>query len=310
MRYTHIWVLVLILGAAIYGAINMLQDHLNEVTEQEPSYYTPIAGRNRSVQAAHGLSGSAPRFSTTSSLHHSSYGRRTYTVPSELRMRVKRQHISKSGYNVINSSLSRNSSRSTGSTPTQGLYLTSSAKTHSYGGRTTGGKLWSTNSLWSQPLKEEGTAGTIGFYSITAPTQRTNESNITASIGADRPLAANTLGATNSRLRSRVPSIGGVGGIYTNWLYSSSLWGYSDGNMQLTIQELQDLYNAACLNDAEFAETHSFEDFLNWFIETQDTREGFLWHLPVGNSLIPLLILALLYVGYKCLRRTAQDKAA
>ena len=80
--------------------------------------------------------------------------------------------------------------------------------------------------------------------------------------------------------------------------------------MQLTIEDLRKLYEKACAQDAQFAETHSFEDFLNWFIETQDTREGFLWHLPVGNSLIPLLILALLYVGYKCLRRTAQDKAA
>lgn len=123
-------------------------------------------------------------------------------------------------------------------------------------------------------------------------------------------LSADAYLAYNSSIpnRAKAPTIGGEG-TYLQWL-ASTLWGYSGGNMQLTIQELQDLYNAACLNDAEFAETHSFEDFLNWFIETQDTREGFLWHLPVGNSLIPLLILALLYVGYKCLRRTAQDKVA
>lgn len=123
-------------------------------------------------------------------------------------------------------------------------------------------------------------------------------------LSADAYLAYNS-GIPN---RAKAPTIGGEG-TYLQWL-ESKLWGYAGGNMQLTIQELQDLYNAACSEDAEFAETHSFEDFLNWFIETQDTREGFKWHLPVGNSLIPLLILALLYVGYKCLRRTAQDKAA
>lgn len=108
--------------------------------------------------------------------------------------------------------------------------------------------------------------------------------------------------------RAKAPTIGGEG-TYLHWL-ESELWGYGSGNMQLTIEDLRKLYEEACAKDAQFAETHSFEDFLNWFIETQDTREGFLWHLPVGNSLIPLLILALLYVGYKCLRRTAQDKAA
>ena len=108
--------------------------------------------------------------------------------------------------------------------------------------------------------------------------------------------------------RAKAPTIGGEG-TYLQWLLSE-LWGYGSGNMQLTIEDLRKLYEKACEQDAQFAETHSFEDFLNWFIETQDTREGFKWHLPVGNSLIPLLILALLYVGYKCLRRTAQDKAA
>lgn len=124
-------------------------------------------------------------------------------------------------------------------------------------------------------------------------------------LSADAYLAYNS-GIPN---RLRVGTIGGSDGLFLNWL-ESKLWGYGSGNMQLTIEDLRKLYEKACEQDAQFAETHSFEDFLNWFIETQDTREGFKWHLPVGNSLIPLLILALLYVGYKCLRRTAQDKAA
>ena len=123
-------------------------------------------------------------------------------------------------------------------------------------------------------------------------------------LSADAYLAYNS-GIPN---RAKAPTIGGEG-TYLQWL-ESKLWGYAGGNMQLTIEDLRKLYEEACAKDAQFAETHSFEDFLNWFIETQDTREGFKWHLPVGNSLTPLLILALLYVGYKCLRRTAQDKAA
>lgn len=80
---------------------------------------------------------------------------------------------------------------------------------------------------------------------------------------------------------------------WMNWLENE----WAEGRDNLTLEELRTLYEKMRANDAQFADTYTWEDFLEWFgYRSQD--ESFKWRLPIGDGVPVLLFLCVLCALY------------
>ncbi len=80
---------------------------------------------------------------------------------------------------------------------------------------------------------------------------------------------------------------------WMNWLENE----WAEGRDNLTLEELRTLYEKMRANDAQFADTYTWEDFLEWFgYRSQD--ESFRWRLPLGDGVPVLLFLCALCALY------------
>ena len=80
---------------------------------------------------------------------------------------------------------------------------------------------------------------------------------------------------------------------WTHWLENE----WKDGRNNLTLGELRALYDKMRAEDKHFADTYTWEDFLEWFgYRSQD--ESFRWRLPLGDGVPVLLFLCALCALY------------
>lgn len=88
---------------------------------------------------------------------------------------------------------------------------------------------------------------------------------------------------------SSVPTINDA---WTKWLETK----WAGGRTDLTLEELQELYNTMRENDFQFSGTYTWEDFLSWFNYQSSQNENFKWHLPVGDGIPVLLLLSIVWI--------------
>lgn len=214
-----------------------------------------------------------------------------------------------------------------GAGATGGLYTTSSAQVHSYGGGSTEiprdtkalqSSQTETSALPPYPLLSLRTPTESVYMPITTETSSTNtleEAAIYSSMAhcsygwgsmpsyAMHTIPTHSVGKTytaDQRLayanHSSMRKIGG-GSVEDAWIrWFEKLYGEET---LLTIDQLKSLY--AQLTDNGDYPTLTWEDFLSWFNQKQG-NEDFQWTLPVGDGASTLVVLTLLYVLYKVIR--------
>lgn len=308
MKYTWYLVLVLVAGVFLYGTIDFLQDELH--TADEKTIITrPIpthvgaSGHSYSVgntYAPHsGLSDVAVKLSPTRSGSLSGHALRVYTVSKE----------------VMAYARAGKPSAGTDNGTARGLYLTSSAQVHSYGSGTSG----SCAGYDAGRKSNRGeTASYAGSYSnvFSARARKGGDngtqasaanSTVVSTFGADGSFA--TAGSRFSAPgRRRLPGMS-IEDTYYNWLHSDK-WGYG-GVTEVTLiseSELRALYDALCADNGDFAETHTYDQFLAWFMSKQDD-EQFLWKFPVGDAPLFLAALCLIWGIYMYKRNKKHQTA-
>ncbi|MGM9836901.1 MAG: hypothetical protein ACI30A_00240 [Paludibacteraceae bacterium] len=303
MKYTWYLVLVLVAGVFLYGTIDFLLDELH-TADEKTIYYAPHTDARRASGHSYSvgrlmhphsdLSDVAVKLSPTRSGSLSGHAPRVYTVPKEVMAYAR---AAKPFANTDNP---------------RGLYLTSSAQVHSYGSGTPGscagydaglksnrGETASYAGSYSKCIQRKG--GDNGAQASAA------NSTVVSTFGADGSFA--TAGSRFSAPgRRRLPGMS-IEDTYYNWLHSDK-WGYG-GVTEVTLiseSELRALYDALCADNGDFAETHTYDQFLAWFMSKQDD-EQFLWKFPVGDAPLFLAALCLIWGIYMYKRNKKHQTA-
>ncbi|MGM9810104.1 MAG: hypothetical protein ACI30J_04465 [Paludibacteraceae bacterium] len=111
-------------------------------------------------------------------------------------------------------------------------------------------------------------------------------------LSADDYLASNNGAQTPGKQR-----VIGVEDGWQNWLKNE----WPEGNMNLTEQELEALYyKMVAANEGDYS-MPTLDQFKSWFMSKQGSA-GFGWALPIGDSLLPMGILVILYTIITLLR--------
>lgn len=169
--------------------------------------------------------------------------------------------------------------------PSQGLYLTSSAVLQSYGGGAESGMYTSSGSHSAIPSASPSSAGvSLGAMSVSPVASSPSYSSVFSSASPVYASADQTLSARKGAQR-RTNGTPTIDDAWTHWLENE----WAGGRNDLTLGKLRALYDKMRAEDKNFADTYTWEDFLEWFGYRQND-ETFKWRLPVGDG-VPFLLL-------------------
>lgn len=169
--------------------------------------------------------------------------------------------------------------------PSQGLYLTSSAVLQSYGGGAESGMYASSGSHSAVSSVSPSSAGvSLGAMSVSPIASSPSYSSAFSSAAPVYASADQTLSARKGAQR-RTNGTPTIDDAWTHWLENE----WAGGRNDLTLGELRALYDKMRAEDKNFADTYTWEDFLEWFGYRQND-ETFKWRLPVGDG-VPFLLL-------------------
>ena len=169
--------------------------------------------------------------------------------------------------------------------PSQGLYLTSSAVLQSYGGGAESGMYASSGSHIVVSSVSPSSAGvSLGAMSVSPVASPPSYSSVFSSAALVYASADQTLSARKGAQR-RTNGTPTIDDAWTHWLENK----WAGGRNDLTLGELRALYDKMRAEDKNFADTYTWEDFLEWFGYRQND-ETFKWRLPVGDG-VPFLLL-------------------
>lgn len=184
--------------------------------------------------------------------------------------------------------------------PSQGLYLTSSAVLQSYGGGAESGMYASSGSHSAVSSVSPSSAGvSLGAMSVSPVAYSPSYSSAFSSAAPIYASADQTLSARKGAQRRKNGVT--IEDTYYQWLQSNS-WAFGAGADNLSESQVRALWDALCANNEDFALTYTYEEFYNWFLSKQ-SDETFKWKLPVGEG-VPCLLL--LCVGYVIVRYKQQ----
>ena len=208
------------------------------------------------------------------------------------------------------------------SSPQGGLYATSSAEFRSFGG---GGNVGSV-SMSGGAIKSSGSvmAAPSSALSVSMPTAPAFAYNRGAmsSVAGDMAVASNQayagIGNTTGPRGISGRKNGDVEDSWLDWLYRHGYtWGSESGDEQngytysFSYSDLLEAYNDYVANywQKMWGTPPTFDQWLAWFQGDGGMHDyrgnSYVW-LPVGDY-YPLLILAMLYVGYVVVRRRKQQ---
>lgn len=169
--------------------------------------------------------------------------------------------------------------------PSQGLYLTSSAVLQSYGGGAESGMYVSSGSHSAVSSVSPSSAGvSLGAMSVSPVAYSPSYSSAFSSAAPVYASADQTLSARKGAQR-RTNGTPTIDDAWTHWLENE----WAGGRNDLTLGKLRALYDKMRAEDKNFADTYTWEDFLEWFGYRQND-ETFKWRLPVGDG-VPFLLL-------------------
>lgn len=169
--------------------------------------------------------------------------------------------------------------------PSQGLYLTSSAVLQSYGGGAESGMCASSGSHSAvSSVSPSSTGVSLGAMSVSPVAYSPSYSSAFSSAAPVYASADQTLSARKGAQR-RTNGTPTIDDAWTHWLENE----WAGGRNDLTLGELRALYDKMREQDKNFADTYTWEDFLEWFGYRQND-ETFKWRLPVGDG-VPFLLL-------------------
>lgn len=184
--------------------------------------------------------------------------------------------------------------------PSQGLYLTSSAVLQSYGGGAESGMCASSGSHSAvSSVSPSSTGVSLGAMSVSPVAYSPSYSSAFSSAAPVYASADQTLSARKGAQRRKNGVT--IEDTYYQWLQSNS-WAFGAGADNLSESQVRALWDALCANNEDFALTYTYEEFYNWFLSKQ-SDETFKWKLPVGEG-VPCLLL--LCVGYVIVRYKQQ----
>lgn len=184
--------------------------------------------------------------------------------------------------------------------PSQGLYLTSSAVLQSYGGGAESGMYASSGSHSAASSVSPSSAGvSLDAMSVSPVASSPSYSSVFSSAAPVYASADQTLSARKGAQRRKNGVT--IEDTYYQWLQSNS-WAFGAGADNLSESQVRALWDALCANNEDFALTYTYEEFYNWFLSKQ-SDETFKWKLPVGEG-VPYLLL--LCVGYVIVRYKQQ----
>ncbi len=202
------------------------------------------------------------------------------------------------------------------SSPSGGLYTTSSAELRSFGGGGNGGGV----SMSGGSVKSSGpsmaSAGlgvsmpSTSVFAYNAKRNNSTANDVMSSVSGDIAMASsqayagigNTTGPRGMNGRKNVPGIGG--NEWTGWLESE--WeGGCDG---ITMDMLRDLY-VKMTGDTDFSNEELWDSFLAWF-EGNQSNDKFGWYwVPISDA-IPFVLLLCFAYALVIYRKTKLAKKA
>jgi hypothetical protein len=207
----------------------------------------------------------------------------------------------------------------------QRLHTTSSAEIRSFGGGGNGGGVSMSGGVAKSSGSGAGSSVSLGVSTPSAPILAVNSNrnsnisvlpNISGEVVAN-PVATyagigNTTGGTSRGISGR--KNGAVEDSWLDWLYRyGNKWGSESGDDQngytysFSYNNLLDAYNDYVTNywQKMWGDPPTFDEWLTWFQGNGGSHDykgnTYSW-VPVGDY-YPLLILAMLYVGYVAIRR-------
>ena len=186
------------------------------------------------------------------------------------------------------------------SSPSGGLYTTSSAELRSFGGGGNGGGV----SMSGGSVKSSGPSMASAGLGVSMPstsvfaynTKRNNSvaNDAMSSVSSDIAMASSQayagIGNTTKGIagRKNVPGIGG--NEWTGWLESE----WEGGSNDITLNMLRDLY-VRMTGDTDFSNEELWNSFLAWFKGKQgDDTFGWYW-APISDAIPFVLLLCLVY---------------
>lgn len=286
-------IVLLLLGGIVYGLTTAVGGML---AEDEPMSVCSARVEWSSVPNV-GVSAPAERsFSVPASSHHGSslfHHPAVYSgvsVPQGCSGSGLTTGVPASGTYAVSSAYS----------PSQGLYLTSSAVLQSYGGGAENGMYASSGShSAASSVSPSSTGVSLGAMSVSPVASSPSYSSVFSSASPVYASADQTLSARKGAQRRKNGVT--IEDTYYQWLQSNS-WAFGAGADNLSESQVRALWDALCANNDDFALTYTYEEFYNWFLSKQ-SDETFKWKLPVGEG-VPYLLL--LCVGYVIVRYKQQ----
>ena len=180
----------------------------------------------------------------------------------------------------------------------QGVYLTTSSSLQSYGGGAESGVYTSagSHSAMSSASSLSGSSMSTPSMSISLSPAVSAFRSVSPSVATAYASADQTLSSRKGAQRRKSNGTTTIDGAWTNWLENE----WAGGKDDLTLDELRALYEKMRAEDAQFADTYTWEDFLEWFGYRQQD-ETFKWHLPIGDGVPFMLIVCAFVCLYKYL---------
>lgn len=192
--------------------------------------------------------------------------------------------------------------------PSQGLYLTSSAVLQSYGGGAESGMYASSGSHSAVSSVSPSSAGvSLGAMSVSPVASSPSYSSASSSYAlAAAPSAMPYTSAQQSAPHRNGPrrAPGTIGGTLDNWIqgleHSGSYWhGEENGIWYFYEDELRALYESAIAN-GDLPVGTTWDQFLKWFANQSSKYQFYTAPLPDGIGV--LCLFALLYMGIQLLK--------
>lgn len=214
-------------------------------------------------------------------------------------------------YAAVSSALplvSENYSASSAYPVSGGLYLTSSATLHSYGGGTESVAYISSGShSAASSVSPSSTGVSLGAMSVSPIASSPSYSSVSSSYAlAAAPSAMPYTSAQQSAPHRNGPrrAPGTIGGTLDNWIqgleHSGSYWhGEENGIWYFYENELRALYESAIAN-GDLPVGTTWDQFLKWFANQSSKYQFYTAPLPDGIGV--LCLFALLYMGIQLLK--------
>lgn len=209
------------------------------------------------------------------------------------------------------------------SSPSGGLYTTSSAELRSFGGGGNGGGV----SMSGGSVKSSGpsmaSAGlgvsmpSTSVFAYNAKRNNSTANDVMSSVSGDIAMASSYAGISNTTGGRRISGRRNAGpeDQWLGWL-GSDMWGYGGGSSQITEDDLFKLwfkgmtgeeYDPSNPAHIDFMNSSMWDSFLAWFNSKQTDKDfGWYW-VPISDAVPFVLLLCLMY-AFVIYRKTKQAK--